>query len=186
MNDFSNQFDSTWTLFLDRDGVINRRPIGDYVKSPESFEFLPGVLDAIKILTEKFGRIFIVTNQQGIGKCLMTEDDLAAVHKKMLYEIEKAGGRIDKVYHCPDLAKSQNNCRKPGLTMANRAKADFPEIKFKKSVMAGDTKSDLQFGRNAGMQTVFINTNRTKLDLSLIDTEFPNLISFAKYTLAND
>lgn len=186
MNDFLNSVDKSWTLFLDRDGVVNQRPVDDYVKTPESFEFLPGVLEALKILSEKFGRIVIVTNQQGIGKNLMTESDLQAVHQKMLFEIEKAGGKIDKIYHCPDLAKSPENCRKPGLTMANHAKADFPEIDFRKSIMAGDTKSDLEFGRNAGMFPVLINTNRSKLDSALFDAEFQSLISFAQSLAAND
>lgn len=186
MNDFLNSVDRIWTLFLDRDGVINKRPVGDYVKSPEGFDFLPGVLDALRTLSEKFGRIVIVTNQQGIGKNLMTEGDLEAVHQKMMAEIDKTGGRIDKIYYCPDLAKSPENCRKPGLTMANRAKADFPEIDFRKSVMAGDTKSDLEFGRNAGMIPVLINTNRSKLDSALFDAEFQSLISFAQSLVAND
>jgi len=72
--DFS--FNKSWTLFLDRDGVINERIVDDYVKNPSEFDFLPGVLQAIKIFTGVFGNIFIVTNQQGIGKGIMSEDDL--------------------------------------------------------------------------------------------------------------
>lgn len=186
MNDFLKSVDKSWTLFLDRDGVINRRPLNDYVKTPESFEFLPGVLKALKILSKIFGRIIVVTNQQGVGKNLMTLKDLNAVHQKMFYEIERAGGKLDKVYLCTDLANSQNNCRKPGIKMARDAKADFPEIDFKKSIMAGDTKSDLEFGRNAGMIPVLINTNNNKPDSVLFDAEFPDLISFAKSLAAND
>lgn len=186
MNEFLSAVDKSWTLFLDRDGVINRRPVNDYVKTPESFEFLPGVLEALKILSEKLGRIIIVTNQQGVGKNLMTEEDLLAVHRKMLAKIEKAGGRIDKIFYCLDLAKSPDNCRKPGLAMANLAKVDFPEIDFSRSIMAGDTKSDMEFGRNAGMKTIFINTNKSKLDFALFDVEFQSLISFAESLVAND
>lgn len=186
MNNFLSSVGKNWTLFLDRDGVINKRPVGDYVKSPESFQFLPGVPEALKMLTAKFGKIVVVTNQQGIGKNLMTEEDLQAIHQKMLDEVERAGAKIDKIYHCPDLAKRPENCRKPGLAMANRAKVDFPEIDFSKSVMAGDTKSDLEFGRNAGMVSILINTNKSILDKSLFDVDFPDLLSFAKSLLAND
>lgn len=186
MHNLFTQLNKDWTLFLDRDGVINKRPIGDYVKSPEKFVFLDGVLEAIKILSDKFGRIVIVTNQQGIGKGRMTEGDLKKIHENMLFKIEKAGGKIDKIYHCPELAINPNNCRKPGLTMAKRAKDDFPEIDFRKSVMAGDSKSDMEFGRNAGMETILINTNRSRLENSLFDAEFPDLISFAKSLSAND
>lgn len=177
---------NSWTLFLDRDGVINRRPVNGYVKIPADFEFLPGVLQAIKIFSEIFQEIIIVTNQQGIGKKLMSEETLKSVNRKMLSEIEKAGGRVDKIYHCPDLASKPNNCRKPGVSMALRAKADFPDINFNKAIMAGDTKSDMEFGRNAGMCTVYINTNEKEMKPDLIDAEFPTLIGFAKTFVAND
>ena len=66
------KIDRGWTLFLDRDGVINRRIVDDYVKSWDQFKFLPGVPDAIKRLAGVFGRIIVVSNQQGIGIGLMT------------------------------------------------------------------------------------------------------------------
>ena len=156
---FLNEIDNSWTLFLDRDGVINRRPINDYVKSWDEFEFLPGVLESLKIFNQLFRRVIIVTNQQGIGKKVMNEEELTAVHEKMLKTIEESGGRVDQIFHCPDLVSKPNNCRKPGLVMAQKAKRSFPEINFTKSIMAGDTKTDLEFGKNAGMRTVFINTN---------------------------
>ncbi|MEQ1747759.1 MAG: HAD-IIIA family hydrolase, partial [Saprospiraceae bacterium] len=76
-------------LFLDRDGVINRRTAGEYARTPADFEFLPGVLEAVKILSAQFGRIVVVTNQAGIGKGLMTGADLADVHQKMLAGIQR-------------------------------------------------------------------------------------------------
>ena len=144
-------FDSNWTLFLDRDGVINKRIPGQYVRLWEEFEFLPGVLEALSLFQSIFGRIVIVTNQQGIGKDLMTEADLEAVHRQMLQEIHATGGRIDGVYHCPDLAYENSFCRKPNPGMAYQAKKDFPEIDFKRSLMAGNSLSDIQFGCRLGM-----------------------------------
>ena len=133
------------TLFLDRDGVINKRLVGDYVKKWNDFEFLPGVLDAFATFSSYFDKIFIVTNQQGIGKGLMTEADLQQIHHQMIFEIEKAGGRIDGIYFCPDLKDSHSFMRKPNIGMALKAKKDFPMINFKNSVMVGDSVSDMLF-----------------------------------------
>ncbi|NOX86952.1 MAG: HAD family hydrolase [Chlorobi bacterium] len=171
--------DKSWTLFIDRDGVINRRPVGDYVKKWDEFEFLPGVPEALAQLSGIFGRIIVVTNQQGIGKGLMTSGDLEEIHRKMVDKIGKAGGRIDAIYFCPDLEGEAENCRKPGTGMAERAKADFPEIDFSRSIMAGDTENDMLFGKNAGMITVLINTNDIPVNEIPSDAVFPNLISFA-------
>ena len=87
-----------WTLFLDRDGVINKKLENDYVKHWIEFEFIEGTLDALKILNSIFGTIVVVTNQQGIGKGIYRTEDLELIHQNMLYEINYLGGRIDKVY----------------------------------------------------------------------------------------
>lgn len=167
----------TWALFLDRDGVINRRLVDDYVMSWEEFSFLPGVLDAMALFARKFKYIFIVTNQQGIGKGLMSEKDLQNIHDRMIAAIEAAGGRVDAVYFCPALAKDKHSCRKPSTGMALQAKKDFPEIEFGKSIMAGDSVSDMQFGRNAGMHCVFIGNAKPNLDA---DAVFSSLKEFAE------
>ncbi len=185
MEKLFGDINNSWTLFLDRDGVINKRPPGDYVKTWADFEFLPGVLDALHILAEKFGRIIIVTNQQGIGKRLMTTDDLQDIQNKMISAVSKHDGRIDAIYYCPDLATTENNCRKPGIFMAELAKNDFPEIDFSKSIMAGDTASDMEFGKNAGMKTVFINSDNSVLDQVTYDYLFTNLLVFAKAIRGN-
>jgi len=143
--------DKNWTLFLDRDGVINRRIQGGYVAYWNEFEFLPGVLKALKILSPLFGRIFIVTNQQGIGKSMMTEGMLQEIHNRMLVEIQSHGGKIDGVYYCPALEEENSSNRKPAPGMAYKAKEDFPEIDLSHSIMIGDTESDVEFGIRAGM-----------------------------------
>ncbi|MCB2207599.1 MAG: HAD family hydrolase [Bacteroidetes bacterium] len=186
MADFLSQIDSNWSLFLDRDGVINKRPPGDYVKNWQEFEFLPGVTEALKILSTKFKRIFIITNQQGIGKNMMTPEDLYLIHSKLKEEVAKKGGRIDAIYFCPDLAKKPNNCRKPAIKMALQAKKEFSEIDFSKSIMAGDTITDMQFGLNIGMKTIYINSNALEIPESNYDESFKSLIEFAKTICAND
>lgn len=173
------------TLFLDRDGVINQRLPGAYVRRWEEFIFLPGVLLAIVLLKGYFDRIIVVTNQQGIGKGLMTNDDLHAVHRKMCREIEQAGGRIDAIYYCPDLKTRADNCRKPAPAMALQAQRDAPDIDFTRSVMVGDAASDMVFGRQLGMQTVLIETNGEEIiklagEPEWVDQRFPSLWAFAK------
>jgi D-glycero-D-manno-heptose 1,7-bisphosphate phosphatase len=146
-----------WTLFLDRDGVINERIIDGYVLDEDSFVFLPCVEEALAALSARFGRIIVVTNQQGIGKGLMDEVALEAIHRKMITLVEAAGGRIDRVIYCPDLAQAGETCRKPGISMGLIARDIFPEIDFNKSIMVGDTSSDMTFARNLGMSSVFVD-----------------------------
>ncbi len=177
MMDWKNTIDNDWTLFLDRDGVINVRIIDGYVAKIEEFEFLPGVIEAFKIFKNKFNRIIVVTNQQGVGKGLMTEDDVKEVHDFMINEVENHDGKIDKVYFCPQLKSVPDNYRKPSPKMAYMAKEDFPEIDLSKSIMIGDMNSDVEFGKNAGMMTVFIGDNELKL---IPDGRFNSLYDFAK------
>jgi histidinol-phosphate phosphatase family protein len=148
--------DKTWTLFLDRDGVINKHLPGDYVKCWEDFEFNPGVKESIAQLNNHFGRIIVVTNQQGIGKGLYTVADLEGIHLSMMLDIILCGGNIDRIYYAPQLASENSDMRKPNIGMARLAKEEFPDIDFSKSLIVGDSFSDMEFGRNAGMKTVFI------------------------------
>jgi D-glycero-D-manno-heptose 1,7-bisphosphate phosphatase len=152
------------TLFLDRDGVINERLPGDYVSQWSEFQFTPRALEALAFFATHFQHIIVVTNQQGVGKGQMTEAQLAEIHQKMIQEIVAAGGRIDAVYHCPDLSSVPNNCRKPAPTMALKAQAGFPAIDFQTSIMVGDSVSDLEFGQNLGMHTVLIEGKNDELD----------------------
>lgn len=150
------QIDKSWSLFLDRDGVINRRIPGAYIRMIEEFEFLPGVLESMSRFSKLFRHLIIVTNQQGIGKGLMTEEDLHQIHRHMSERIMAADGRIDKIYFCSDLATRSGNCRKPSPAMGLKAKKDFPGIDFERSVMVGDSITDVGFGENLGMKTVLI------------------------------
>ena len=162
-----------WTLFLDRDGVINKKIDNDYVKQWIEFEFIEGVLDALKFLNTLFGNIIVVTNQQGIGKKLYRIEDLELIHKNMLYEIAYHGGKIDKVYFSPYLKSENHPYRKPGIGMALKAKEDISTINFKQSIMIGDSMSDMEFGRNAGMKTIYISEEINENDK--IDFNFKSL-----------
>lgn len=174
--------DNTWSLFLDRDGVINRRIVGGYVTKWEDFEFLKDVKKAVELFSGIFSRIFIVSNQQGIGKGLMTDEELHLIHDKMKKEISEAGGRIDSIYYCPALSDSRSFMRKPQVGMGIKAKRDFPGISFRRSVMAGDSAGDMRFGRRLGMKTVWIGDDIREINRNhkLIDFAFPDLIHFAE------
>jgi D-glycero-alpha-D-manno-heptose 1-phosphate guanylyltransferase len=177
------QIDSSWTLFLDRDGVINRRIVDDYVKTPDQFEFLPGSLEAIAHFSSSFKRIVVVTNQQGIGKGLMTEGDLHLIHQKMIKEVELAGGQINEVFYCPALASDNNPCRKPDIGMALAAQKKYPDIRFDKCLMVGDTWSDIEFAKNAGMYSVRITEHPYKTEQKVTVPEATNLTELKSYLL---
>jgi len=170
--------DKTWTLFLDRDGVINRKLEDDYVKHWVEFEFLEGVHAALKKLKDVFGTIVIVTNQQCIGKGIIRTEDLELIHQNMLYEINYLGGRIDQVYYSPYLSSENHPTRKPAPGMALQAQKDRPHIDFSKSLMVGDSLSDMEFGRNAGMRTVYISA-QDKQD-ERIDFNVRSLFAFSE------
>ena len=167
--------DDTWTLFLDRDGVINRRIVDGYVTRWEAFEFLPGVLEALRVFSQRFNHIVLVTNQQGVGKGLMTDADLESIHDAMMGCVEAEGGRIDVILCCTQLASEPDNYRKPNPDMAFMAQEIFPDIDLAKSVMVGDGQTDIEFGRNAGMQTIFIGGQNADADDC-----FPSLFEFSK------
>tara|TARA_B100000963_G_scaffold192519_1_gene167603 strand:+ start:31537 stop:32028 length:492 start_codon:yes stop_codon:yes gene_type:complete len=145
------------TLFLDRDGVINKKLEGRYVRFFEEFSFMPGAITAISKLSQVFQYIIIITNQQGIGKGLMTEIELDLLHKQMIHELKKKGGKIDAIYYCTDLASKKCNCRKPGTKMFENAIKDFPKIDIIKSYMIGDSDSDIQAGNAMQLNTVKVN-----------------------------
>lgn len=171
--------DSSWTLFLDRDGVINERIMQGYVTSVEEFQFLPGVPEAIAELSKIFGNIFIVTNQQGIAKGLMTEGNLLDIHDYMCREVENVGGKITKCFYAPGMVSRKNSLRKPNPGMALMAQRQFENIDFNKSVMVGDSNSDILFGRNLGMKTVRIVT--VEPITVQADINFESLSEFVKW-----
>lgn len=149
------RFDRTWTLFLDRDGVLNTEKVGSYILSWEEFRFEPGALQGVTWLSRIFGRLIVVTNQRCVGKGLLTPEALEALHERMRSEIHAAGGRLDAIYYCPDL-EDDSPCRKPNPGMALAAQRDFPEIDFRRSVMVGNSDKDMAFGRSLGMYRVWI------------------------------
>ena len=171
--------DKDWTLFLDRDGVINEKLENDYVKNWDEFKFIPESISALIKLNKIFGIKVVVTNQQGIGKGIYTHEDLQKVHLHMQKELEAHSISIDHIYYAPFLSSENHPWRKPGIGMALQAKIDFPKINFKKSIIVGDSISDMEFGRNAGMNTVYISNKNPGTNKKLIDFQFSSLSEFA-------
>lgn len=172
--------DSDWTLFIDRDGVVNEEKTDDYIHTWDEFQFYEGAKKAFRIFHKKFGVIVMVTNQRGVAKGLTKLKDLHLIHRNMVAEIGKAGGRIDRIYVCTDM---ESPLRKPNPGMGLQALKDFKAINLSKSIMVGNTLSDMKFGRNLGVKTnVFLPTTRKEVDINdpTIDLVFPDLISFAK------
>jgi D-glycero-D-manno-heptose 1,7-bisphosphate phosphatase len=160
------------TVFLDRDGVINRKaPEGEYVTCWEDFEFLPGAIEALRLLTEAGKRIVLVTNQRCIARGMLTEDGLQELHHRMLREAAPA--RIDAMYHCPH-EYDACDCRKPYPGLLLQAKRDLPDIEFESSVMVGDSESDVVAGHRAGCQTVLIS--ETPAEGSIATFHAPSLL----------
>jgi histidinol-phosphate phosphatase family protein len=168
-----------WVLFLDRDGVISRRVVNGYVARWKDFRFLDGALEAIKRLSTVFGYIIIVSNQQGIGKGMMSTESLKIIDLKMKQKIKQAGGRIDASYYSPYLSSENHPDRKPGIGMGLKAKTDFPAIDFSRSVMVGDSESDMEFGKRLGMITVLIS-EEDQPDIASADFHFRSLLDFSQ------
>jgi len=149
------------TLFLDRDGVINMKLDGRYVKNFEEFEFIPGAELAIANLSKIFKRILVVTNQQGIAKGIISTDDLKALHKNMLQQLKIAGGSIEKIYYCPHSVVENCICRKPNTGMIQQAIIDFPDLENENSYLVGDSDSDIKAGKDMGLITVKVDNEYT-------------------------
>lgn len=169
--------------------MLNVRPPGDYVKTPDAWIPVDGLGEAMRLLSEKFGRIVVVTNQAGIGKGLMTEADLDEVHRKMTEMIQQAGGRLDAIYFCPHRREAACDCRKPAIGMALQAKVDFPDIDFTKSWMVGDSRSDMELGFRTGMKTVLIQGKEEEAEeLKTVEVDFraDSLLDFATVIFDSD
>ena len=141
------------TLLLDRDGVINVLRPNDYVKCWEEFIFLPGVLEALARFARTAKYIFIVTNQRGVGKGVMTEQALLDVHNKMCKEVAVHGGRVDGIYYCTALTEADVR-RKPGNGMFLEILHDYPDVRPECCVMIGDSDSDMAFAENCGIKGI--------------------------------
>jgi len=152
------------TVFLDRDGVINAKAAeGDYVKSWDEFRLLPGAAAALGLLTAAGRRVIVVTNQRGIARGRLDPARLAEIHERMGHELACYGGRLAAIYHCPH-DRGQCACRKPASGMLEQARREHPGLDFSRSVLVGDSLSDLQCGAAAGCAVILIGSGRRAIE----------------------
>ena len=135
-------------VFLDRDGVINRNS-PDYIKSWAEFKFLPGSIDAIKLLNLNGFVVIIITNQSVINRNMVSLDGLEYIHSMMKSAFKSGGGEIKDIFYCPHIPEDRCDCRKPEPGLIHRAKKTY-HIDLANSVMVGDSVKDIMCARNAG------------------------------------
>jgi D-glycero-D-manno-heptose 1,7-bisphosphate phosphatase len=149
-------------VFLDRDGVINRkRREGEYVTRWEEFDLLPGVAGAIASLNRSGYKVIVVTNQRGIALGLMTEAELGTIHDRLRGVLAREDATIDAIYYCPH-TENECHCRKPQTGMLEAAFRDFPGASPENSVLIGDSLSDIECGRRIGMTTIFVEGEESR------------------------
>lgn len=152
-------------VFLDRDGVINKKAAkAEYVKSWEEFEFLPGAIEAMELLAKRGYKIFIITNQAGIARGVMSEDGLKAIHRSLKEELEKENVGIEGIYFCPHGWDEGCACRKPKAGMFFQA-ANEHCLDLSKSTFIGDDERDLEAGNAAGCRTFLVDSKSSLLEI---------------------
>ncbi len=144
------------TIFLDRDGVINENR-ADYVKSWQEFQFLPGAIEAIVQLTRMGHRLIVCTNQAGVARGIIPVEVIEDIHARMLMQIRAAGGYIERVYYCPHGRDGKCVCRKPRPGMLLRARDELG-LDMNDAVFIGDSVTDVQAARAAGIQPILVLT----------------------------
>ena len=150
-------------IFLDRDGVINKYP-GDklYVTSLKKFRFLPNAKRAISKLYKNGFKLFVVSNQAGVGRRIYSQKTLDAITEKMLVEVEKVGGRIERVYYCTHPKEENCSCRKPKTGLIEKAREKYP-INIRRSFFIGDTVRDVKTAKSAGCKSIMVLSGKEKL-----------------------
>ena len=176
-------------LFIDRDGVINKDPGGwtktNYVTEWKDFHFVPGTLEALKILKEKGIKVIVASNQGGVNKGLYTQEELNKVNEMMLKEIRKSGGEIEEVFYCIHRDEDNCNCRKPKPGMLEAASKKYG-INPKTTYFIGDDKKDILAGRSIGCKTVLVLSGKSsRQDAAQWEEEpdyiFKDLLEAVKY-----
>lgn len=147
-------------IFFDRDGVVNYRIVGDYVRHYREFKFMPDFLEFFPRAKNAGYLAIIISNQQGVGKKLMTEEELSEVHAQMQSELnEKFGFSFDDIYTCEALAAENSPMRKPapGMILAAIKKWNIDPAQ---SWMIGDSPSDVIAGKAAGVKTILLSPDK--------------------------
>lgn len=156
--------------FLDRDGTINEEV--DFLRRPDQLRLIPGAAAAIRALNDRGIITCVISNQSGIARGFLTEEDLVPIHAELRRELGRAGARVDRIYYCPHHpteGKPPYNiacgCRKPATGMLERGIGEM-DIDPRRSFVVGDRIVDVQAGRALGATTILVLTGygRTALE----------------------
>ena len=150
-------------VFLDRDGVINEFPgNGSYVTKVKDFHFIPGAVEAIRALTQSGCKIFVISNQAGVGKGVYSMDKLKRIDRHMVKNVNKAGGTITKSFYCTHRSDAGCDCRKPGIGLLRKALKSLNKTiaHAQEAFFVGDTEGDIKTGHNAGCKAIFVLCGR--------------------------
>jgi len=173
-------------ILLDRDGVINRRILNGYVTSWDQFEFLPRVLDALRLLTESGYRVIVVSNQACVSKGLMSSETLADITARFVEEVERRGGHIDGVYYCPHQHHDGCECRKPKPGLLLQAQREHQFV-FADTYLVGDSERDLTAAHRAGCRAILVGGGEVNVDAkewpSGPEAILPDLYAAARFIL---
>lgn len=151
-------------ILLDRDGVVNRKAKeADYIKSVNEFTLLPGAIEGLKLLVKSKFEIYIISNQAGIGRGLMSQHELNDIHKVMLKTFADNNIKIKAIYICPHKWDEGCECRKPKPGMLFQAAADY-HFDLTKAVFIGDDKRDAVAGKTAWCKTILMKPNGSLLE----------------------
>jgi D-glycero-D-manno-heptose 1,7-bisphosphate phosphatase len=154
-------------VILDRDGVINEDS-DDYIRCVADWRPLPGSLEAIAALHRAGFTIAIASNQSGVGRGLIAEQELERIHRHMVRAIEAAGGAVAGIYFCPHTPEDGCECRKPRPGLLLRIAADFG-VDLAGVWFIGDKRSDLEAARAAGALPVLVRTGYGEATLAQLD-----------------
>lgn len=163
------------TIFLDRDGVLNEDPIGNYIMKPADFKLLPGVLDGVGLLQKAGYRLIVISNQAGIGDGVFTKRELEQVNERMAALFAERGIRFDGIYYCLHGKEAGCDCRKPRIGLFKKAAKDF-EIDCEKSYFIGDKLSDVEAGKEFGVSVIMLRTGHGAMEEKLITTLKPDFL----------
>jgi histidinol-phosphate phosphatase family protein len=156
------------TIFLDRDGVINKVKSGKYITSVSEVKIYPSFIEGFKKLDLSKYHLIIITNQSAINRGFISLDDSIKINDYIVSLLKDKNIFINAVYFCPHTPSENCTCRKPKTGLIAEAKKDF-KIDFKDSYYIGDKKSDMELSRNVGLKSIFVLTGEGKRYLDKLD-----------------
>jgi histidinol-phosphate phosphatase family protein len=152
-------------VILDRDGVLNKKPhLARYVRNWDEFEWIPGAVEAVRLLKSKGCMVCLATNQAGVARGVLSAEDLNHIHARMQADLGKVGASVDKIYVCPHAPEAGCECRKPKPGLLFAIQKDF-KLDLTQTPFIGDDPKDMQAGRAAGCPTFLVDQNATLYDI---------------------